>query len=62
MKFLVLLLAIGFASANYVDVVLDQAAADVVTAFEQGFDEVPFLHGEADEVSYRHFYFLPYSH
>lgn len=50
MKFLVLLLAIGCVAASSVDVVLDRAAENVVEAFKQGFDEVPFIQGEADDV------------
>lgn len=57
MKFFILLLAIGFASASVIDDVLKQAADEIVADFKKGLDEAPATYAAEDaDVSYRHFY------
>lgn len=48
MKFFILLLAIGFASASVIDDVLKQAADEIVADFKKGLDEAPVTYDAED--------------
>lgn len=48
MKFFILLLAIGFASASVIDDVLEQAAKEIVDDFKKGLEEAPITYAAED--------------
>lgn len=48
MKFFILLLAIGFASASVIDDVLDKAVEEIVADFKKGLDEAPATYAAED--------------